>query len=153
MNFLQLSPNDSAWMKRWLRSNLSFFLVIVVLLIALRYEPEVTGSSVDAGYANPTIEPLTTATTFPPTDGAADQGPVAVAPTGWRLTRNGWENVASWTKTTRTIDEMIADQTEQEPAILRVAFERIRGVSPLMIALLQISAVAMIINVARSRQK
>ena len=74
----------------------------------------------------------------------------AVIPQGWRLTPYGWEDASAWAQpiVQPDINALIDQQRSLQPAWIRFSFERISGVPPLMIALLQIIAVAIIINLS-----
>lgn len=146
MNNIHVHPDDWARLRRWTRSNLSFFAVGVALLIAVRYQPEMPSS------------PQLSAST----ESVADQqrGPVvafdpslprSVMPEGWRRTRDGWEHVSTWTSL-RSINELILQQRESEPVWAQLVFAKLRGISPLAIALMQVTAIAAIVNVARTRR-
>lgn len=148
MKHLKLNPEDAQWLRRWLRSNLGFFAVTVGLLIAARYQPampvvtEAQASSeithTDRSNQAPVLDPSHT-----------DALPRSVPPTGWRRTCNGWEHVSTWQSLGTSINDLIAQQCQQEPAWIRGIFAKIRSVSPLMLALFQITAIAAIINVTR----
>lgn len=151
MKLLQINKEDSAWLKRWLRSNLSFFGVVVLLLVALKFEPEMPVSRLSANDSvAENMEELP-----PETEKVllSSRDPNPVLPQGWRRTRDGWEDVSTWTKTGKNINDLIAEQKSQEPAWIRIVFSKIRAISPLMIALMQVSVVATIVNVARSRKE
>jgi hypothetical protein len=148
MKLLHIHPSDSAWLRRWLRSNVSFFCVAAALLIAARYQPAMPraprASAADEGFRHDATEP-------PSNDEFRPDGrPSAVAPEGWRRTVDGWEHVSSWTSI-KSINRLIAEQQALEPRWVRVSFARLRRISPLMVALLQITAIAAIMNVAKSR--
>ena len=144
MKLLHVHPSDRAWLRRWLRSNFSFFVVATTLLIAVRYQPEMPAG------------PRASASNGDLQLGASDPGqprhgqPNAVAPDGWRRTSDGWEHVSNW-PSIKSINQLIAEQHEMEPEWIRSVFGKLRGISPLMVALLQITAIATIVNVAKSR--
>jgi hypothetical protein len=50
----------------------------------------------------------------------------------------------------KSINQWIDHQHDQEPETLRRAFERVRNISPIMLALIQIAAIAAIVNMARA---
>ena len=81
----------------------------------------------------------------------------AVPPVGWRRTRDGWQHTAQWpianvSQATPSIATLIASQESQEPHWLQNAMKRIRDIPPLMIALLQIAAIAAILHISRKRR-
>ena len=81
----------------------------------------------------------------------------AVLPTGMRRTKNGWEDATYWHISTdirrQTIDSLMAQQAQREPEWVRSLFERIRMTPPLMIAVMQIAAIAAIVHIGRSKQQ
>jgi hypothetical protein len=149
MKLLHIHPSDRTRLYRWLRSNVSFFVVAVTLLVAVRYQPEMpVGPRVSASGGDldrSQFRPLETSPGPP-----VDDHPTAVAPEGWRRTSDGWEHVSSW-PSIKSINQLIAEQHELEPEWARVTFSKLRRISPLMVALLQITAIAAIVNVAKSR--
>ncbi len=172
MNRPKPDTSDLAWLKRWGRSNVVCVLGIVAFLLLLRtgsdstrewrFESQATAADGDSGSAD---QPLVTAETpsstvaFRPaaTTGVdslelkpdGTMGPVSVAPTGWRRTANGWENVATWTKPSRPLREIVAMQHEREPQWMRSTLAGVRGLPPLAFAMLQITAIAAIVAIGR----
>lgn len=148
MKLLHIHPRDRTWLRRWLRSNVSFFVVATTLLIAVRYQPEMPlGPHVSAsGDLHPRNSQLAATDPGLPPHGQ----PNAVAPQGWRRTCDGWEHVSSW-PSIKSINQLISEQHDLEPEWIRIVFAKLRGISPLMVALLQITAIATIVNVAKSR--
>jgi hypothetical protein len=149
MKLLHVHPSDRAWLRRWLRSNVSFFVVATTLLIAVQYQPEMPlGPRVSASDGDLHRGDSRFAATEP---GPPAQGqPNSVAPQGWRRTSDGWEHVSTW-PSIKSINQLIAEQHDLEPEWIRVVFGKLRRISPLMVALLQITAIATIVNVAKSR--
>ena len=80
-----------------------------------------------------------------------------VMPSGWRRTKDGWEHVSTWThllpQTSTSINELIADQHDREPRWLRQAMKRVGQIPPLMIAVIQVAAIAAIAFVAESKRR
>lgn len=66
----------------------------------------------------------------------------AVQPTGWRRTRNGWENAATWRTSLASLGDIVRQQQEREPDWFQHLLARVRGVPPWGVALLQLIAVA-----------
>jgi hypothetical protein len=77
----------------------------------------------------------------------------AEIPTGMRRTTSGWEDSSLWHVSTdlqsRSIHAWMTHQRRREPGWARRVFERIRGTPPLMIAVIQISAIAAIVHLSR----
>lgn len=80
----------------------------------------------------------------------------AIIPRGMRRTKNGWEDASLWHLSTgfrhRSIDSWMEDQRQREPNWLRRIFEEIRTTPPLMIAVIQVTAIAAIVHVSRSER-
>lgn len=87
----------------------------------------------------------------------SDAGTKTVLPVGWRRTKNGWEHVSTWSEfavpAPASINELIARQHDREPRWMRTLMTRISRIPPLMIALIQITAIAAIVFVAESRRR
>jgi len=66
----------------------------------------------------------------------------AVQPTGWRRTRNGWENTANWRPALASLGEIVRQQQEREPGWVSRVLARVRSVPPWGVALLQLIVVA-----------
>ncbi len=77
----------------------------------------------------------------------------AVVPLGWRRTKQGWEHTSTWMLSNLTINQWIATQHDREPAWIRAGFSKLRSIPPLMVATLQIAAIAVITNIDRHRRK
>ena len=65
----------------------------------------------------------------------------AVQPTGWRRTRNGWENTANWRTSLASLGDIVRQQQEREPDWFQALLARVRSVPPWGVALFQLSAV------------
>ena len=80
----------------------------------------------------------------------------AVIPRGMRRTKNGWEDASLWYVSTefqaRSIDSWLDIQRHREPTWLRKLFERIRTTPPLMIAVIQITAIAAIVHISQAHK-
>ncbi len=79
----------------------------------------------------------------------------AVIPEGWRRTKYGWEHTSTWTSlfANASINELIAIQRHREPAWIRYGFAKLRAIPPLMVAVLQITAIAVIVNIAENHRR
>lgn len=77
----------------------------------------------------------------------------AEVPNGMRRTNDGWEDASNWNIRTdlkeQSIDSWILEQREQEPGWLRRVFDKLRTTPPLMIAVIQITAIAAIVQIGR----
>ncbi len=146
-----------------MRCNLVCVFAILCFLIAIRNEtpvPFVTMSQVraDQSMALPSAdlqrEDLVTA--LPPETELVLLGsrrPNPVAPEGWRRTDQGWEHVSTWRPIPRPLDEIIETQVDRSPPGFDTYLIRLRSVPPLMFALIQITAIATIVNVARNKNE
>ena len=80
----------------------------------------------------------------------------AVIPRGMRRTKNGWEDASLWYVSTelqsRSIESWLDVQRQREPSWLRKIFERIRTTPPLMIAVIQITAIAAIVHISQAHK-
>ncbi|MCS7469035.1 hypothetical protein NZK35_20475 [Stieleria sp. ICT_E10.1] len=80
----------------------------------------------------------------------------AVIPRGMRRTKNGWEDASLWHVSTefqsRSIQCWLDIQRHREPHWLRKFFERIRTTPPLMIAVIQITAIAAIVHISQAHK-
>ena len=65
----------------------------------------------------------------------------AVQPTGWRRTRNGWENTDSWQTSLPSLGDIVRQQQERESDWLQHLLAQVRRVPPWGVALFQLSAV------------
>ena len=84
---------------------------------------------------------------------SVDSSARAALPSGWRLTKHGWEHTSTWTLSNASINQLIAAQRDREPAWIRFGFSKLRSIPPLMVALLQITAVAVITNIAKNHRQ
>lgn len=72
---------------------------------------------------------------------SADNSVSAVQPTGWRRTRNGWENTASWRTSLASLGDIVRQQQEKEPSWFQNLLASVRSVPPWGVALFQLAAV------------
>ncbi|WP_147866574.1 hypothetical protein [Stieleria maiorica] len=76
----------------------------------------------------------------------------AAIPRGMRRTKYGWEDASLWHISTdirsRSIQSWIDGQRQREPSWMVKIFERIRSTPPLMIAVIQITAIAAIVHIS-----
>ena len=80
----------------------------------------------------------------------------AVAPSGYRRTKDGWEDASQWyfgSYQSRSIEHWVETQENREPMWLRKTLGRIRTIPPLMIALIQVTAIAGIVHISRVDQR
>jgi hypothetical protein len=162
MKLFKLHPDDARWLCRWMRSNLVCVLAILCFLAAIRNESPVPFATMRQVQADQSLT-LQSAdlspdvgTAMPPETELVlldSRRPNPVAPEGWRRTDQGWEHVSTWRPMPRPLDEIIETQVDQEPAWVRFILDRLRSVPPLMFALIQITAIAAIVNVARNRRE
>lgn len=159
---LSMHPQDVQWLRRQLRINFRCVICIVMLSLFIRYQPTVPILSSQA--SSPAAATLADhhgdidSAEFAPlpreaeTEPSTTRRPNPVAPTGWRRTSKGWEKVSTWPNQ-KSISELVVHQQSSEPAWIRFLFAKLRGVPPLMVALLQITGVAVIIGIAHDRRK
>ena len=78
----------------------------------------------------------------------------AAIPSGLRRTRDGWEDASLWSVApgyrSRSIEDWIDHQRRTEPGWARGTFEQLRQTPPLMIAVIQIAAIAAIFYLSRN---
>ena len=65
----------------------------------------------------------------------------AVQPEGWRRTRDGWENTATWRTSVTSLGDIVRQQQVREPSWFQNLLARVRGVPPWGVALFQLAAV------------
>lgn len=144
MKPLRLHPADSQKMLLRLRVHVRCMFVAGVLGAVIHIGTHVPMSP---AASNETIAVVT----------ISPSGVKSVMPAGWRRTKNGWEHVSTWTNlglpTTSSINELISQQQAREPQWIRVAMARLSRVPPLMIAVMQITAIAAIVFVSESRRR
>lgn len=78
-------------------------------------------------------------------------------PTGFRRTVNGWEDTSMWHVAPdykpKSIDGWMDQQRDREASWLRRVLNKIRQTPPLMVALIQITAIAAIVRISRVDKK
>ncbi len=143
MRFFHIHPHDSQWLRRWLRAQAFCVVVLVCVLLAMRAStPERLKGEPEANRIQANSVAL-----------EQMSRPISVAPEGWRRTRNGWEHVSTWRSVaTRPLAEIIESQRQAEPAWIQAGLLKIREVPPLMFALIQITSIAVIVNVLREEK-
>lgn len=81
---------------------------------------------------------------------------VAEVPSGLRRTKNGWEDTSMWHVSqelpSRSIESWMDHQRSREPGWVRQLFHEIRTTPPLMVAVLQITAIAAIVHISRAQK-
>jgi len=140
MNLFYLHPDDRRWLKRWFRNNLVCFACIIGFLLLLRLAsmvPEAIGS-LDA-FGNRVDQDAT----------------VAVSPYGWRRTNEGWQHTSTWM---RSSNHDVASSEPRplpsmQPAWAIITMETVRRTSPLVIASIQITLIAIIIRISLRYQQ
>ncbi|MFK8114110.1 MAG: hypothetical protein AB8B91_18050 [Rubripirellula sp.] len=142
MKYFYVSPQDARWLRRWLLNNLVGVVAIVGVIMVIRVESSV-----------PDVGPhqVISVNQVVGSDSSLLHKPTAVAPEGWRRTSSGWQHVSTWRKSSPPI--AVVDQQESiEPTWIDQTLQRIQGVPPLMFALIQITAIAAIVNIAGKEQ-
>lgn len=130
MSFFYIHPDDRRWLKRWFRNNLVCFAVIVLFLLTLRLstavrpEPVVTDEPVAAAHE-------------------------VVVPEGWRRTNRGWEHTSRWQLAEPSDATRYASVALVQPIWATTTMETVRNTSPLVIAVMQITAIALIVRTSR----
>jgi hypothetical protein len=172
MNFFHLNSDDLHWLKRWLIKHLSMLALIASIWLLVRGWPEAVPRFHNAANADDVVvvdqsadqeEPI------PPVAGAdynlplvwIEDGPqgirlaqihggqlISVPPTGWRRTRNGWENTATWRPTLASLGDIVRQQQQREPIWMRNVLSQVRSVPPWAVAILQIVAVVVVLAVS-----
>ena len=148
MKFFYVHPDEARWLRRWLRRNLACFGLIVCFALLIRFDPVVSiepGRQAQADQSEVTVLPPETELVLLPS-----RSPNPISPRGWRRTAQGWEHAGSWS-IPRPLGEIITSQRSREPAWMQFTLAKLRGVPPLLFAMLQIIFVAMILSVARRR--
>lgn len=138
MKFFHVHPNDSRWLRSWLRNNLIGFVAIVGIIAIFRFG---TANSLPHRFDHLAFQQIA----FP--SPVAIANPTAVLPEGWRRTAHGWEHVSTW-RPMATPQAAIAAGKKSSNWIDQI-LGRIQKISPVMFALIQITAIAAIINITR----
>ncbi|WP_145419463.1 hypothetical protein [Planctomycetes bacterium K23_9] len=77
----------------------------------------------------------------------------AVVPDGWRKTKFGWEHSSQWglqaaDQPSKSINQWIHETALRNPPWSRQLLSRIRGLSPISIALFQVLAIGVILKIS-----
>lgn len=74
-------------------------------------------------------------------------------PSGMRRTKDGWQDASSWNIRAdlkeQSIESWMQEHREQETGWLQRVFDKLRTTPPLMIAVIQITAIAAIVHIGR----
>jgi hypothetical protein len=136
MKLFSLHPADAQWFRHWLRNNLIGFLAISCLLLILHSESTVRVVRTQNVIAFPVVNQQVTRV----------QHPTAVLPEGWRRTNRGWEHVSTWRP---MIEPMEPVQDNVRATWLDALLNKLHDVPPWMFAVLQITAIAVIVNLTK----
>ncbi|TWT81820.1 hypothetical protein CA13_32730 [Planctomycetes bacterium CA13] len=156
MTQLLLHPDDISQLKRWLWINVKCVVVVVVLFLLSGVRG--SGSSADEQLRGQVSLESTLALPVETELRLLNaHQPRPIPPTGWRRTNHGWEHTSTWPSDIvagekKSISELIAIQEAREPMWLQVTLGKVRGVPPLMIALIQITAIAVLISIGRHKR-
>ncbi|MDG2221872.1 MAG: hypothetical protein P8L85_10850 [Rubripirellula sp.] len=134
MSHFYLHPDDRRWLKRWFRNNL-VCVVAIIAFVSLLHFSAVVQDSVSAN--------------------AVQRPDRVVTPEGWRRTTRGWEHTSQW-HFNRADASSVSDSPPQvqsrqvqsrwvQSRWVTGKLETLRRISPLVIAMTQIAAVAIII--------
>lgn len=152
MNFFYLHPDDARWLRRWLRNNLVCFLAILGFVLIVRFKgigPLETMKPARADHSEvATTNQLPAETEFVL---LTARSPNPITPEGWRRTEQGWEDVSNWPPLPRPLAEIIMSQQQREPAWIQFALATVRGIPPLIFGMIQIAAIAVVVNVNRRK--
>lgn len=81
----------------------------------------------------------------------------AAMPTGMRRTKNGWEDSTYWslgpTYQPSSVNAWVDVQRSREPVWVRRLLDRVRDTPPLMIAVIQIAAIAAIFQISQFNRR
>ena len=152
MKFFYVHPNDARWLRRWLANNIVCVLAIVCFLVTIRLATSVPPATIKRASADRSA--VMQGDLPPETDrvlpNSRERNPVA--PEGWRRTDQGWEHVSTWPPIPRPLFEIIQSQQDREPAWIQLLLAKLRNVPPLIFALIQVTAIAVIVNARGSKQ-
>lgn len=97
----------------------------------------------------PVVEVTTVAFSEDPASASASSI-VAVAPSGWRKTKDGWEDVSKWTEgPSVTMRQSLLDKQTRPKGGLEASIESISSIAPWNIAIFQLLAITLIFTVSR----
>ncbi|TWU22022.1 hypothetical protein Pla52o_30700 [Novipirellula galeiformis] len=164
MSKLGLNTNDVRLLKHWLWVNVKCVAMLMAFIAVMRYSPDVPAHSLESvtfaarptqGEGQSRSERMVLAAS-PPASAIEGRRPNPIPPTGWRRTNRGWEHTATWPSSSslsqqNSISELIAIQESREPKWLQSLLGRVSRIPPLMIAVLQITIIALILTMAQSR--
>ncbi len=164
MSNFGFNKNDVRLLKHCLWVNAKCVAMIVAFVIVLRLTHETPAhsiASIPVAQMSVAQIPVTATSSVVSTSTltSAEGRPLnPIPPTGWRRTNRGWEHTSSWPQTsglgqTHSISELIAMQESREPRWLNTVLGRVGGIPPLMIAVLQITMIAVIFNVAKPKAR
>lgn len=145
------------WFRRWLKGQLAFAAMVLMFVVLVRAQsPQIPDSvndlehqaSAQTGSSRVETRDATSKELPPETELIyLHRSPAnPVAPTGWRRTQNGWEDVSTWPAMAPSLPEIVMRQELQESAWLRDSLRTLRRVPPLVFAMLQLAAVAVIVG-------
>ena len=77
---------------------------------------------------------------------------ISVPPTGWRRTRNGWENTETWRPTLASLGDIVREQQLREPTWIRNLLSQVRSIPPWGFAIFQIAVIAVVLAVADRKE-
>ena len=147
MSLPTIDTDNKRWFAARLHAHLRCVLCVGLLCAVIRAEPPGSLDSKAKGHLDGPTAEIT----------IGKDGTKSVMPAGWRRTRNGWEHVSTWPSPGRypefTINELLQRQREREPKWIRMVMARISRVPPLMVALIQLTAIAAIMYVAESHRR
>ncbi|EMI21912.1 putative membrane protein [Rhodopirellula maiorica SM1] len=158
MSNLEFNKNDVRLLKHCLWINAKCVILIVVFVIALRWAHDGPHHWFAMPPATATTAVATTSDVTSKLTSPESRQPNPIPPTGWRRTNRGWEHTSSWPQTSgqgqsHSISELIAMQESREPKWFNTVLGRVSGIPPLMIAVLQITMIAVIFNMAKPKAR
>lgn len=159
MKSFHVHPSDIQWLKRWLTGHAVFLLLAGSLWAAVQYWPtpekSVAGSPVHdrLRHEAPDIDPAGSSYEAAVPSFQTDGQGIAVPPEGWRRTKDGWEHVSTWRPAPRPLGEIVLEQEMREPTWMKSALAGVRGIPPLAFSLFQITAIAVVVNLTKRREK
>ncbi|MFG0262297.1 MAG: hypothetical protein ACF788_07895, partial [Novipirellula sp. JB048] len=160
-------------LKHWLWVNAKCVALLIAFIAVLRYAPSAAEPAIEPGsattaraHASERAQPeqwIHAAALGEDAGGGVraaarseeaseHRRPNPIPPTGWRRTNRGWEHTSSWAASSlenhsSSISELIAIQESREPMWLRSLMGRVSGIPPLMIAMLQLTLIALILTI------
>jgi len=164
MNDSGWHKNEIRWLRRWLKGQIAFGAMVLMFVVLVRAQSPQFGDSVsdlevqgsiEAGSDRVKIGEAISKELPPETELIyLHRSPAnPVAPTGWRRTQHGWEDVSTWPTKAPSLPEIVMRQELQESAWIRDSLQTLRRVPPLVFAMLQLAAVAVIIGRAQQARQ